>query len=126
MYIYFSQKPYYFFAQCPYNHVGNTFLVGVTPYKCCWNLPFNLIYVKSFISVKEKVNYLIGIVLSYLKLLHYSRFCVPTYVQDNPFGAIKHVPKDDTNYNTLFEKCFGNCNANFCRNSPTSEVSSRK
>ncbi len=81
---------------------------------------------QSFISVKEKVKYLVGIVISYLKLLHYSRFWVPTYVQDNPFSAIKHVTKDDNDYNTLFEKCFSNCNANFCKYSPTSKVSSRK
>jgi hypothetical protein len=55
-----------------------------------------LIYVKSFINLKDKVNYLVGIVFSYLKLLHYSRFCVPTHVQDNPFSAIKHVTKDDS------------------------------
>ncbi len=81
---------------------------------------------QSFISVKEKVNDLVGIILSYLKLPHYSRFCVPIYVQDNPFSAIKHVTKDDSDYNTIFEKCFSNCNANFCRISPTFEVSSRK
>jgi hypothetical protein len=82
--------------------------------------------VQSFISVKEKVIYLVGIILSYLKLLHYFKFCVPTYVEENPFSAIKHVIEGVKDYNTSFEKCFSNCNANFYRNSPTFEISSRK
>jgi hypothetical protein len=50
---------------------------------------------------------------AFTQLFHYSRLNVPTFVEDNPFGTIKHVAKDDVKYNTLFEKCTNKCNASF-------------
>jgi hypothetical protein len=67
----------------------------------------------------EEENDIVGILLPYLKSLHYFGFNVPIYVQDNPFGVIKHVTKDDTKYITLFEKCFKMFNVSFYKNSLT-------
>jgi len=42
-----------FFPRYLYIDVENKLLVGTTPYKCCQNLLFNLIFVQSFRSEKE-------------------------------------------------------------------------
>jgi hypothetical protein len=65
----------------------------------------------------EEENDIVGILLPYLKSLHYFGINVPIYVQENPFGAIKHVTKDDTEYITLFGKCSSKCNVSFYKNS---------
>jgi hypothetical protein len=65
------------------------------------------------------IDYLLGITLSYLESLHYSRLNVFTYVENNPLGTIKHVIEIDINYMMLFEKCNNKCNVNLYRNTPT-------
>jgi len=62
---------------------------------------------------------------AFTQLFHYSRLNVPTFVEDNPFGTIKHVTKDDVKYNTLFEKCTNKCDASFYKNTLTSIISSQ-
>jgi hypothetical protein len=65
----------------------------------------------------KEENDIVGILLSYLKSLHYFGLNVPIYVQDNPFGAIKHVMADDIEYIMLFEKCSSKCHVRFYKNS---------
>ncbi len=106
-------------------HFGNTLLVDDTPYKCCLNPPFNAIFVESYEDLPKEDNYLMKILLLYLKLnLHYFGFNVPTFVKLYPFGTIKNFKEDDVRSQMLLKKCTMAYYASFSRNRSTSIVNS--
>jgi len=105
-------------------HIGNTLLVDDTPYKTCLNPPYNAIFVEYYEYAPKKIKNLMKTFLPYLKFFHYFGFCVPTFVELYPFGAIKSIKEDDVKFQTLFEKCTMACFTSFYRNHSTSIVSS--
>jgi hypothetical protein len=93
----------------------NTLFVDNTPYKSLFIGPFNVIFVKTFENfVRDNNNYLLGALLLYLEDLQSSRLSVPTFVEDNPFGSIRHFSQNDLKYKTLFENCGGSCDVSYC------------
>jgi hypothetical protein len=94
-----------FFLKYHNGHLGNTLLVDDMPYKTCQNPHFNVIFIEFYEDMPEEENYLLGSLLPYLKLFHYSGFNVPTFVENYPFGAIRNLKEDDVKFWTLFEKC---------------------
>jgi hypothetical protein len=88
-------------------HLGNTLLVDNMPYKTCFNLPFNAIFVESYAYVSKEQNYLMKILLPYLNFFHYFGLSVPTFVELYPFGTIKNIKEDDVRFRTLFKMHHG-------------------
>ncbi len=82
-------KKFMVFPQVPQYSLGNKFLVDEMPYRCFQNLPFNAINVEFYKLAKEKENDLLGTILLYFKLFHYSRFSVPTFVKKIPLVILK-------------------------------------
>jgi hypothetical protein len=80
-----------FLVKYPDTHLRNTLLIDDIFHKTCMNLPFNIMFVKSFRHKDVNDNYLVGNNLPYLESLHYFGFSVFTFVKENPFGIIKNV-----------------------------------
>jgi hypothetical protein len=63
-----------FFSKYHDTHVGNTLLVDDTLYKNMFNEPFNAIFLQSFHNSNKDDNYLLWVILLYLKPFHRSKF----------------------------------------------------
>jgi hypothetical protein len=87
----YHRNLFYFFVKYLYTHLGNTLLIDDIFHKTCMNPPFNVMFVESFRHKDVNDNYLVGNILPYLESLHYFRFNVSMFVQENLFGTIKNV-----------------------------------
>jgi len=62
------------------------------PYRICsLNLPFTAIFVESYECAPKEDNYLMKILVPYLKFFHYFGLNVPMFVELYPFGANKNM-----------------------------------
>ncbi len=52
-------------------------------------------------------------ILLYLEVLQFSKFSVPTFVERNPFGSVKHISPNDPQYKTNFQVCSSRCNVSY-------------
>ncbi len=121
--IVYHRNLFEYFLKDLYIHLGNTLLVNDALYKCYQN-PLNIIFVESYEKQKNFKNLLVRIIIPYLELFHYSKFNLPIFVEDNPFGTIRNTVEDDVKYKTLFEKCIDKCNVSFYKNILKSTISS--
>jgi hypothetical protein len=73
-------------------------------YKNCLNLPFNVIFVETYEDLPKEDNYLMKTLLLYLKVLHYFKLNVFTFVEFYPL-APSGVTRKTTSK-------FGHCSKN--------------
>jgi hypothetical protein len=60
---------------------------------------------------------LLGFVFPYLENLHSSRYIVPTFVENNPFGEMRCINLNNLGlFKMLFVKCNYICQATICNN----------
>ncbi len=86
-------------------HLGNTLLVEDMLHITCQNPSFNVIFIEFYEDMLKEDSYLLGTFFPHVELFHYSRFNVPTLVENYPFVAIRSFKEDDVKIWTLFEKC---------------------
>ncbi len=87
-----------FFPRYPNIHLRNTLLVDNVPYRTCLNPPFNAIFVESYEYTPKEDNYLMKILLLYLEFFHYFGLNVLTFVDLNPFSAIRNIKEDGVRF----------------------------
>jgi hypothetical protein len=96
-------------------HLCKTLLINETLYKSMFNMPYSAIFFESFDGFRGEDNYLLGIVLPYLKSHHFSRYGIFTYVQHNPFGRSCWIDcNDHQQFKMLFLKCSSDYKPSFC------------
>jgi hypothetical protein len=71
-------------------YIDNTLLIVNTLYKILLNTPFNAIFMETFERSQRDDNYLVQTFLPYLEALQFSKLGVPSFVEENPFGNIRH------------------------------------
>lgn len=102
-----------FFCLFPNMPFENTLLVDDTSHKNMFNPPCSAIFFKTFYKFHIDNNYLIYIILSYLKSLHsFGGFI--KFVELNPFDSITNVPPNDPHYEKLNGRCSMKCDETFC------------
>jgi hypothetical protein len=84
-----------FFIMFRYIHASNTLLVDDTQYKNMFNDLYNAMFLEYFDSRGGDDHYLLRFILLYLENLHSSRYDIPTFVKDNPFGRIRCINQND-------------------------------
>ncbi len=91
-----------FFLMFRYIHISNLLPVDDTPYKTMFNDMYNAMFLEYFDSRGGDDHYLLKFVLPYLENIHSSRYGIPTFVKDNPFGRIKCINRDDQGHFKMF------------------------
>jgi hypothetical protein len=84
------------------------------PYKCSFNESFSAIFLECFDGFCKDDNYLLSIILPYLKSFHCFGYGVGTSIKDTPFGYIRIISHNDPKkYKILFEKCISKSDASY-------------
>jgi len=90
-------------------------LVNNTPYKSIFNGLYNAIVLESFHDLHRDNQYLLGSIFPYLENLHSSKYGVPTFIENNPFGKIICINSNNPRLlKMLFMKCSPTCQPTFC------------
>ncbi len=83
-------------------------------YKCSFNESFSAIFLECFDGSCKGDNYVLNIILPYLKSFHCFGYGVSNFVKDNPFGYIKSISHNNPKqYKIWFEKCISKCDASY-------------
>jgi hypothetical protein len=65
------------------------------PYKFSFNESFSAIFLECFDGFYKNDNYLLNIILPYLKSFHCFGYGVSNFVKDNPFNYDKSISHND-------------------------------
>jgi hypothetical protein len=72
-------------------------------------------FLESFDGLHGDDHYLSGFVFPYLENLQSFGYGVPTFVEDNPFGRVRCINRNDPRqFKMLFVKCSHVCQPSFC------------